>query len=235
MTAGAYSHSGGGSPPVETPFATNVSSIADWSGNSLSLADGDVTIGDPGSESSILLGTGFGSGGGSAVVYPDGLSGLSETGTFDESPASGLVLVNMAKAGAVSVAHFNFCADLASFTLPTATGSLTVLGLRAVGLAAMPAVASYPALGLVAFGDNPALTTLPTFAGMASLALVLCSECAFTEETVDTVFIEMDDNGLSGGTIDVSGGTSAAPSSASDAARTSLEGKGWSLVFNSDV
>jgi len=56
---------------------------------------------------------------------------------------------------------------------------------------------------------------------------------ALTEASVDHVLITLDNNGLSNGLVDLSGGTNAIPSATGLAAITSLLGKGWAVIVNS--
>jgi hypothetical protein len=52
---------------------------------------------------------------------------------------------------------------------------------------------------------------------------------ALTESAVDAILAALDSNGLSDGTVDLSGGTNAPPSAAGLTSKSNLEGKGWSV------
>lgn len=54
-----------------------------------------------------------------------------------------------------------------------------------------------------------------------------------TEASVDHILITLDNNSLSNGFVDLSGGTNAIPSATGLAAITSLLGKGWAVTVNS--
>lgn len=56
--------------------------------------------------------------------------------------------------------------------------------------------------------------------------------CALTQANVDYILATLDSNGATGGTLDLSGGTSAAPSAAGVASQANLEGKGWTVSVN---
>lgn len=56
--------------------------------------------------------------------------------------------------------------------------------------------------------------------------------CALTEESVDNILVSLDTAGQSNGTVNLDGGTSSAPGVAGLAAKSSLEGKGWTVVTN---
>ena len=54
-----------------------------------------------------------------------------------------------------------------------------------------------------------------------------------TQTSVDNILVALDTAGYSGGTVDLSGGTSAAPSvGTGQPAVTSLQGKGWTVTTN---
>ena len=61
--------------------------------------------------------------------------------------------------------------------------------------------------------------------------------CALTQQSVDNILISIKtsvDNmpSLTNGTLDIDGGTSAAPSAAGLAAKTALESAGWTVTTN---
>ena len=58
------------------------------------------------------------------------------------------------------------------------------------------------------------------------------NSCALTETSVDNILQSFDAAGESNGTINITGGTSSAPSATGDAAVTSLQGKGWTVTTN---
>jgi len=58
------------------------------------------------------------------------------------------------------------------------------------------------------------------------------SDASLYEITVDHILITLDNNGLLNGTVNLSGGASAAPSVAGAAAAANLTGKGWTVTTN---
>lgn len=68
--------------------------------------------------------------------------------------------------------------------------------------------------------------------GCVNLDDVELDNNALTQASVDHVLITLDDNGLTGGFVGVSGGTNSAPSLAGSAAEASLILKGWSVNVN---
>jgi hypothetical protein len=68
--------------------------------------------------------------------------------------------------------------------------------------------------------------------GCVNLDDVELEDNDLTESSVDHVLITLDDNGLSDGYVDLSGGTSATPSGLGLAAQASLVIKGWTVNVN---
>jgi hypothetical protein len=58
--------------------------------------------------------------------------------------------------------------------------------------------------------------------------------CALSQQSVDNILVSLDTAGQSNGIVNVDGGTSAAPGAAGLAAKTSLEGKGWTVIVNAE-
>jgi hypothetical protein len=58
------------------------------------------------------------------------------------------------------------------------------------------------------------------------------TNCALDQTSVDNILVSLDTAGQSNGTVNIDGGTSAAPSATGLAAKVSLEGKGWTVVTN---
>lgn len=56
--------------------------------------------------------------------------------------------------------------------------------------------------------------------------------CALDETGVDNILVSVDTSGAENGTLDLDGGTNAAPGVAGAAAKLSLEGKGWTVTTN---
>lgn len=56
--------------------------------------------------------------------------------------------------------------------------------------------------------------------------------CNLDQISVDNILVSIDSAGQSGGTLDLDGGTSSPPSATGLAAKSSLEGKGWTVTTN---
>jgi hypothetical protein len=79
------------------------------------------------------------------------------------------------------------------------------------------------------------LTTFP--AGMFDSCLATSFNsawynCALNQTSVNNILISLDTAGQSNGTVNLNGGTSAAPSGAGLAAKVSLQSRGWTVVTN---
>lgn len=79
--------------------------------------------------------------------------------------------------------------------------------------------------------DNSALTTID-FTNNPLMSGIALAGCALTESTVDGIFNSVYAAGVVGASIDLSGGTSAAPTAASLTARTWLAANGGTLNHN---
>jgi len=76
------------------------------------------------------------------------------------------------------------------------------------------------------------LTEVTSLAGCDNLTLFRAEGCALDQTTVDNIINETDANGVSNGTLNLSGGTNSAPSGASSTALANLISKGWTVTTN---
>jgi hypothetical protein len=58
------------------------------------------------------------------------------------------------------------------------------------------------------------------------------SDCALTQSSVDAILVALSENGISGGTINLQGGTSSAPGSVGLSAKSLLQSNGWTVIVN---
>jgi len=61
---------------------------------------------------------------------------------------------------------------------------------------------------------------------------ILAYNCDLTEEAVDNILVALSTNGVSGGYVELNGGTNATPSATGLAAKAVLEGNGWTVDVN---
>ena len=98
----------------------------------------------------------------------------------------------------------------------------------ALNLSAMPAL-----LGFDLYG-NEGLTsvTISSSQPLGGISIYL-DGCALTETAVNNVLVALAANAVESGSVDLSGGTNAIPGATGLAAKTTLEGKGWTVEVNS--
>jgi len=82
-----------------------------------------------------------------------------------------------------------------------------------------------------ALDNNPNLTSV-IIDGCDSLQYLNVDNCALSTSNVDYIILTLDLSGVTGGTLNATGGTNGAPSAGVAANITSLIGKGWSVNTN---
>jgi Leucine-rich repeat (LRR) protein len=97
--------------------------------------------------------------------------------------------------------------------------------------------------GVVDLSGLPALTDLDFFGNAALTSIIIAdaqpiiqfiaSNCALTETAVDDILVVLSNNGVTGGQVELNGGTNAIPSATGLAAKLALEADGWSVNVNS--
>lgn len=107
--------------------------------------------------------------------------------------------------------------------------ALTFLGFGQCSFSEAPLLSDLPQLQNLYFSEC-AISQLPDLSGLPTLKTLIAPGCNL--DSVDNAFIQIEANGLSGGFVDTYGGTSAAPTSASQAARDELFARGYILQFN---
>jgi hypothetical protein len=80
--------------------------------------------------------------------------------------------------------------------------------------------------------QNNSNCTSITIDGCPDLISLNASGCALTQTNVDYLLATLDGYGTQNGTLNIYGGTNAAPSTAGLASQSSLEGKGWTITTN---
>jgi len=81
------------------------------------------------------------------------------------------------------------------------------------------------------FFQNTNLTSL-IIADTQPIFYLGVRNCALTETAVDDILVILSNNGVSNGEVTLDGGTSATPSATGLAAKTVLEGNGWTVSVN---
>lgn len=78
---------------------------------------------------------------------------------------------------------------------------------------------------------SKSLTTLDV-SELTALVTLDASGNALTQDAVNAILVALDNLAQTGGTVDLSGGTSPAPNGVGATAATSLTGKGWTVTTN---
>lgn len=136
--------------------------------------------------------------------------GAWQTSGLTTFPAISFPLVENAQA-AWQNSNFLVTVNLPVAAFPSAT-NLISLFISCDNLANVPA-------GV--FNSCPCTNFTNAFAG-----------CALTEQSIENIVVSIESNGTSGGTLDLDGGTSAAPNATAAAAISALTGRGWTVTTN---
>ena len=118
--------------------------------------------------------------------------------------------------------------------IPSLAG-LTSLGLidfDQCSISGIVDLTSLPALVELDFYGNTALTSI-IIDDAQPIQYFYASGCALTETAVDDILVVLSNNGVTGGDVELDGGTSAIPSATGLAAKLALEADGWTVTVNS--
>jgi hypothetical protein len=124
------------------------------------------------------------------------------------------------------------CTSLASIQLADgSSGPTEITSLNISGCTSLAAINNVGALGTP---DITSLTTVTvtTLPAMISMDLTAGTGAALNVASVNSILVALDANGLTNGAVNMSGGTSAAPTGAGLVAKANLIGKGWFVGTN---
>ena len=118
--------------------------------------------------------------------------------------------------------------------IPNISGltSLQSLDLDQCSISGIVDLSGFPVLIDLDFGGNTALTSI-IIADSQPILYFYASSCALTETAVDDILVVLSNNGVVQGIVELDGGTNAIPSATGLAAKTILEGNGWTVNVNS--
>ena len=166
------------------------------------------------------------------------LSGLTNLGIVDISDCdvpgtttNSLTSVNLSGCTALTTLRL----DDSEFSggIPSLTG-LTSLSTVNFGRVNSPSIIDMSGVVNLADADffqNTNLTSL-IIADTQPISYLGVRNCALTETAVDDILVTLSNNGVSNGEVTLDGGTSATPSATGLAAKTVLEGNGWTVSVN---
>jgi Leucine-rich repeat (LRR) protein len=117
--------------------------------------------------------------------------------------------------------------------IPSLAGltSLVLIDFDQCSISGVVDLSGLPALGELDFSGNAALTSI-IIADTQPIFDFNGNNCALTETAVDDILVILSNNGVSNGEVTLDGGTSATPSATGLAAKTVLEGNGWTVSVN---
>ena len=141
-------------------------------------------------------------------------------------------LANLNLTGTTAIEYLYLDDNNFSEGLPNFSGltSLYRLDLDQCGISGNVDLSTLTSLDNIDLYGNTGITsvTLPE-APISSLNL---QDTALTETAVNNILQWLDGNGVEGGYVDLSGGTSAVPTGNGRTAKTNLQGKGWEVSVN---
>ena len=195
---------------------TTAQDIANLAGGGFTL----TTVGTLGSDSSVIYSAG-------SKVFASTAAG-TQTLSVVSYPS---ITLNAGMGG-------SFSGTLSSITI----SDLTYLELSVTSVSTLVTVNLPGLTTLVSTGMNPnlflrscsSLTTLniPSLSTVTNSIFINWSDNAFSQATVDHILVKFAGTTSVNGNLDLSGGTSAAPSATGLAAKATLEGRGWNITTN---
>ena len=171
----------------------------------------------------------------------DSIEHLIEFTNFDPLLATGFIAPLDGIVGVLDVSNLTNLEDLWVYQnpllhtisgLPLLTAMNGALQIQSCLFAGNLTLPIAPALEYIDISDNVGLTSLDTLLGLTSATTILSDGCALDSTTVGNLITDTDTNGLSNGTLNVSGGTNALVPLSAQTALTSILGKGWTVTHN---
>ena len=118
--------------------------------------------------------------------------------------------------------------------IPSLAGltSLSIIDFDQCSISGVVDLSGLPALTELDFSSNTSLTSI-IISDTQPISNFYGNNCAFTETAVDNILVVLSNNGISGGDVELDGGTNAIPSATGLAAKLALEADGWYVAVNS--
>ena len=151
---------------------------------------------------------------------------------FPGGSTNSLTSVNLS--GSTAITELRLDDSDFSAGIPNISGltSLQSLDLDQCSISGIVDLSGFPVLTDLDFGGNTALTSI-IIADSQPILYFYASSCDLTETAVDDILVVLSNNGVVQGIVELDGGTNAIPSATGLAAKTILEGNGWTVNVNS--
>lgn len=163
-----------------------------------------------------------------SLIYVD----ISDNDLLDGSGNPSLTSVNLS--GCTNLQELRLDDSNFSAGIPSLAGltSLTLIDFDQCSISGIVDLTGLPALVELDFYGNTALTSI-IIDDAQPIQYFYASGCALTETAVDDILVVLSNNGVTGGNVELDGGTSAIPSATGLAAKLALEADGWTVDVNS--
>ena len=117
--------------------------------------------------------------------------------------------------------------------IPSLTGlnNLSLIDFDKCSISGVMDLSGLPALTNLDFSGNTTLTSI-IIADTQPIDNFLGYACALTETAIDDILVVLSNNGITGGNVELDGGTNAVPSATGLAAKLVLEGNLWGVDVN---
>ena len=117
--------------------------------------------------------------------------------------------------------------------IPSLTGltNLSLIDFDQCSISGVVDLSGLPALENLDFNGNTALTSI-IIADTQPIDNFTAFNCALTETAIDDILVVLSNNGITGGDVELNGGTNAIPSPTGDAAILALQADSWNVYTN---
>jgi hypothetical protein len=153
------------------------------------------------------------------------------------NPSAGTQNAQIIDVPSINIGGMGFTGTLSSISFPTLTlGIIIIQGISTLTTIDLPVLETtiVTTMFSILIQNNSSLTTLniPSLLNLPTNITFIWTGNAFSQTTVDNILLRMVASGRTGGIIDLSGGTSSTPSVTGLAAKSTLEGLGWTVTVN---
>lgn len=112
--------------------------------------------------------------------------------------------------------------------------SCVVIDLDQCGIGGTVDLSTLASLEFVDLSGNDNITNIILPDTIAPINYLNVGTNALTQTAINNILINLDENGISSGEVIANGGTNASPSGSGVTAAVNLDGKGWTLSFNTN-